>query len=58
MLVQKLPRGGGYDGMGPRLTEMRRRHHGAERHLDRVFRVGEEAGNARKRFVCFGIKHM
>ena len=33
-------------------------HHGAERHLDRPFWVGEETGNAGERFVWFGVQDM
>jgi hypothetical protein len=35
---------------------VRRRHHGAERHFNRAFWVGEETGNAGKRLARFGVK--
>jgi hypothetical protein len=40
------------------LPEMRRRHHRAERRLDRALRVGEEAGDPGECFVLLGVKHM
>ena len=39
-------------------TEMRRRHHGAKRHLNRPPWIGKEAGNTRKRLIRFGIEHV
>ena len=44
--------------MWPGLAKMRSRHHGAERHLDRPLRVGEETGNTGERLVRFGVEHM
>ena len=38
------------------IAEMRRRHHGPQRRLDRAPRIGQEVGNPREGLVCFGIK--
>jgi hypothetical protein len=37
---------------------MGRRHHRLQRRLDRVFRIGEEGGDAGERLVGFGIEDM
>ena len=44
--------------MRPGLAEVRRRHHGPERHLDRTLRIGEEAGDAGERLVRLGVEDM
>ena len=40
------------------LSEVRRRHHGAQRRLNRAARVGEKIGDAGERLVRLGVKHM
>src|SRR5271169_3228548 len=40
-LVEQFSRRGGDHRMWPGFTEVRRRHHGAERHLDRVLWIGQ-----------------
>ena len=39
-------------------AEMRRRHHRAQRRLDRATRVGEEVGDASERLVRLGVEHV
>ena len=39
-------------------TEVRRRHHRAQRRLDRTLGIGEEVGDASERFVRLGVEHM
>ena len=56
-LVQQLPRSGGDDGMRP-VAEMRRRHHGAQRRLDRSPRIGQEGRDAGERLVGLGVEDM
>ena len=44
--------------MNAALAEVRCRHHGAQRRLDRALRIGQEVGDAGKRLVRFGIEDM
>ena len=57
-LVQKLARGAGDDGMHAAFAQMRRRHHRAQRRLDRALGVGEEVGDAGERLVRLGVEDM
>ena len=45
-------------GMHALRTEMRRRHHRAQRRFDRTARIGEKVGDAGERFVGLGVEHM
>ncbi len=49
--VEQFSRRGGGHRTRPGFTEVHRRHHSAERHLDRVLWVRQEAGKASERFV-------
>src|SRR3546814_11197028 len=44
--------------MDARLAQVRRRHHRAERLLDRSPRVRQEPGDASERLVLFGVEHV
>jgi hypothetical protein len=55
--VEQLSRCRRHHLMGS-IAEMRRRHHGAQRGLDRSLGVGEKIGDAGQRLVAFGVKHM
>src|SRR3546814_1129560 len=44
--------------MAARLAQVRRRHHRAERLLDRSPRVRQEPGDASERLVLFGVEHV
>ena len=57
-LVQKLARCAGDDGMNACFAKMRRRHHRAQRRLDRPPRIGEEVGDAGERLVRLGVEDM
>ena len=57
-LVQKLAGRAGDDRMHAEFAEMRRRHHRAQRRLDRAARVGEEVGDASERLVRLGVEHV
>ena len=39
-------------------SEVRRRHHGAQRRLDQPARIGVKIGDAGERLVRLGVKHM
>ena len=56
--VEQFAGGAGDDGMYAGLSEVRRRHHGAQRRLDRAARVGEKICDAGERLVRLGVKHM
>ncbi len=44
--------------MRPRLAEVRRRHHGPKRHLNRTPRVRQKSCDAGERFIRLRVKHM
>jgi hypothetical protein len=56
--VQELASGAGDDRMHARLAEVWRRHHRAQRRLDRSSRVGEEARDTRQGLVRLGVEHV
>ena len=58
LLFEQLARGAGDDGMHALFAEMRRRHHRAQRRLDRAARIGEEVGDAGERLVRLGVEHV